>query len=101
VAERELADPGPERLGEVLRDRLVHEEPVCRSTGLAHVAHLGHHRARDGGVDVGVLEDQERGVAPDEEPTRLHEPSPGPRTAGLVAKAKLRMKLTLPRRQSA
>ena len=31
---------------------------------LTHVAHLGDHRALDRGVHVGVLEDEERRVAP-------------------------------------
>ena len=44
-------------------DRLVHDEPVGRGAGLADVAHLGEHRAVDGLVQVGVAEDQERGVA--------------------------------------
>ena len=44
-------------------DRAVHQEPVGGGAGLAHVAHLGDHRAVDGGVDVGVLEDEERRVA--------------------------------------
>ena len=39
------------------------EEPVGGRAGLAHVAHLGEHRAVDGRVEVGVGEDQERRVA--------------------------------------
>ena len=34
--------------GELVGDGLVHEEPVGRGAGLAHVAHLGEHRAVDG-----------------------------------------------------
>ena len=41
----------------------MHEEPVGGGAGLAHVAHLREHRAVDGRVDVGVVEDQERRVA--------------------------------------
>ena len=51
------------RRGELLGDGLVHEEAVGRGAGLADVAHLGEHRALDRGVEVGVLEDQERRVA--------------------------------------
>ena len=43
------------------------EEPVGRGAGLADVAHLGGHRALDGRVEVGVLEDDERRIA-----TELH-----------------------------
>ena len=39
------------------------EEPVGGRARLADVAHLGQHRAVDGGGDVGVLEDEEGGVA--------------------------------------
>ena len=49
--------------GELLGDRLVHVEAVGRGAGLADVAHLGDHRALDGRVEVGVVEDQERRVA--------------------------------------
>ena len=42
---------------------LVHVEAVGGRAGLAHVAHLGEHRAVDGRVEVGVLEHEERGVA--------------------------------------
>ena len=38
-------------------------EAVRRRARLAHVSHLRDHRALDRGVEVGVLEDQERGVA--------------------------------------
>ena len=57
------AHPRGEPLGELVRDRLVHVEAVGRGAGLADVAHLGEHRAVDGGVEVGVLEDEERRVA--------------------------------------
>ena len=38
-------------------------EAVGRRAGLADVAHLREHRALDGGVEVGVLEHEERRVA--------------------------------------
>ena len=63
AAEGECTHPVGELLGELVGDRGVHEEPVGGGAGLAHVAHLGEHRAVDGRVDVGVLEDQERRVA--------------------------------------
>ena len=52
-----------EPLGELLGDRLLHEEPVRGGAGLPAVAHLGHHRALDRGVEIGVVEDEERLVA--------------------------------------
>ncbi len=45
----------------------MHVEAVGRGAGLAAVAHLRDQRALDGGVDVGVLEDDERRV-----PAELH-----------------------------
>ena len=63
AADGERAHPLAELLGELLGHRAVHQEPVGGGARLAHVAHLGDHRAVDGGVDVGVLEDQERRVA--------------------------------------
>ena len=52
-----------ELFGEFVVHLLVHIEAVRRRAGLAHVAHLGDHRALDRGVDVGVLEHDERRVA--------------------------------------
>ncbi len=51
------------RRGELVRDGLVHVEAVGGGAGLADVAHLGDEGALDGGVEVGVLEHDERGVA--------------------------------------
>ena len=48
---------------EVLSERLVHVEAVGGRARLADIAHLGDHRAVDGRVEVGVLEDDERRVA--------------------------------------
>ena len=48
-----------ERLGHLA----LHVEPVGRRARLAAVAELGLHGAFDGGVEVGVGEDQERRVA--------------------------------------
>jgi len=63
AAEGERTHPLAELLGELLGDVGVHEEPVRGRAGLAHVAHLRDHRPVDRGVDVGVVEDQERRVA--------------------------------------
>ena len=63
ATEPEGAHPLAELLGELLGHRLLDEEPVRGRAGLAHVAHLGDHRAVDGRVDVGVGEHEERGVA--------------------------------------
>ena len=51
------------RSREVRGDRLVDEEAVGARARLADVAHLREHRALDGDVEVGVLEDEERRVA--------------------------------------
>ena len=50
-------------VGELLAHRVGDVEPVGGGAGLAAVAHLGQHRAVDGGVDVGVVEHDERRVA--------------------------------------
>jgi hypothetical protein len=55
---------GRELRGEVLDHRLMDEEAVGRDAGLAAVTHLGDHRPCDGGLDVGVVEDEERGSPP-------------------------------------
>jgi hypothetical protein len=54
-----VGEPGRE----LVRDRLVHQEAVGRRAGLADVAHLGQHRALDCGIEVRILEDQERRVS--------------------------------------
>ena len=63
VAHLERAHLGGELLGELVVHLLVHVEAVRRRAGLAHVAHLGDHRALDRGVDVGVVEHDEGRVA--------------------------------------
>jgi hypothetical protein len=63
LADGERAHPGGELGRELLGDGLVDEEPVGGRAGLTDVAHLGEHRAVDRRVDVGVLEDEEGGVA--------------------------------------
>ena len=49
--------------GELVGDAGLDVEAVGGRAGLAHVAQLGHHRLVDGELEVGVVEDQERGVA--------------------------------------
>ncbi len=44
-------------------DLLVDVEAVGGGAGLAHVAHLGDHRAFDRSIDVGVVEHDEGRVA--------------------------------------
>ena len=63
AAGRQRAHAPAEQVGELPGHGLVHEEPVGRCAGLTHVPHLGDHGAVDGGLDVGVLEDDERRVA--------------------------------------
>ena len=57
------ADLRGQLVGERLGDRLVHVEAVGARARLAAVAHLGQQRALDRGIQIGVLEDQERRVA--------------------------------------
>ena len=47
-------------------------DAVGADAGLAHVAEFGLDRALDGGVDMGVVEDDERRVAAELEPDLLH-----------------------------
>ena len=63
VSEIEFTHPFDEFVGELFEQRVGHIQPIRRSAGLATVAHLGQHRAIDGGVDVGVVEHHERGIA--------------------------------------
>ena len=49
--------------GEFVGDGFVHDEPVRGGACLADVPHLGEHGTVDGLVQVGVAEDNERGVA--------------------------------------
>ena len=62
-AHRERRHPVGQPSRELLRDRRLDVDPVGGGAGLARVAHLGDHRPLDRGVEVGVGEDQERGVA--------------------------------------
>ena len=54
-----------ELLGELAGHGFCDVEAVGRGAGLADVAHLGDKGAFDGGVHVGVVEDEEGGVAPE------------------------------------
>ena len=63
AADLHVADLRRELLGELVGDRAGDVEAVGRRARLAAVAHLGDQRALDRGVDVGVVEDQERRVA--------------------------------------
>jgi hypothetical protein len=51
-------------LGEGIGKAVVDVDAVRGRAGLAEVAHLGQHRALDGGVHVGILQDQHGRVAP-------------------------------------
>ena len=63
VSEIEFTHPFDEFVGELFDQRVGHIQPIRRSAGLATVAHLGQHRAIDGGIHIGVVEHHERGVA--------------------------------------
>src|SRR5512132_496125 len=64
-APADLHGPHPlgQLVGERAGDRLGHVEAVGGRAGLADVAHLGDHRPLDGGVEIRVVEDEERRVA--------------------------------------
>ena len=63
VAHLERSHRGGEPAGECVMHRVVDVEAVRRGAGLAHVAHLGGHRAVDRRVEIGVVEDDEGCVA--------------------------------------
>ena len=63
AAHAQRSHPLGESPRELLGQRLVHVEAVGGRAGLADVAHLRGERALDGGVEIGVLEHQEGGVA--------------------------------------
>jgi hypothetical protein len=56
-------DPRGQLLDERVVHRMVHVDPVRTDAGLAAVAELRDHQAFDRGIEVGVLEDDERRVA--------------------------------------
>ena len=56
----------------VVVDPVLHEDPVRRDARLAAVPELADQRAGDGRVEVGVVEDDERGVAAELERDLLH-----------------------------
>lgn len=56
-------DPIAQSTSELFPDRIVYEQSIGGSTGFTTVTHLGGHRTVDCGVDVGVIEDDERGIA--------------------------------------
>jgi hypothetical protein len=72
VADLHLGDLAGEFRDELVMDAVLHEEAVGADAGLAHVAVLRGDRALDGGVDVGVVEDDEGRVAAQFQPDLLH-----------------------------
>src|SRR5215469_8574371 len=66
-ADLQCTQPRCQLGGELACDLFVHIEPVSRGAGLAAVAHLGQERTIHGGVDVRVIQHEERRVA-----TQLH-----------------------------
>ena len=57
---------------EVVVDAVLHVDAVGADAGLAHVAELRDHRALDRGIEIGVVEDDERRVAAELEADLLH-----------------------------
>jgi len=66
-AEPQCRHPLHDPVGEGLRHVGLHQEPVRGGAGLPAVAKLGLHGTHHGGVQIGVVEHNERGVA-----TQLH-----------------------------
>src|SRR3954469_3385732 len=72
VADLELSGRGGKPLGESIVDAVLDEEAVGADAGLAGVAVLRSDGAFDGAVEVGVVEDDEGGVAAELHRDLLH-----------------------------
>jgi ParB family chromosome partitioning protein len=72
VANPQLLHRGDELAREFVIDLVLHDEAVRAHAGLARVAVLARDRARDGGVEVGVIENEERRVAAELQRDLLH-----------------------------
>ena len=72
VAHAQAANRLGQFLGKCVVDLRLHDEAVGAHTGLAGVAVLALDGARHGGVEVGVVEHQERRVAAELERHFLH-----------------------------
>ena len=72
VPDLQRTDGGVEARDELVVDGVLHEDPVGRDAGLAGVAELARDRALDRGVEICVVEDEERGVAAELERDLLH-----------------------------
>ena len=64
VADAERGDRAGELVYECVVDLVLREQAVGADAGLPHVAELRSERAFDRGVEIGVVEDDERRVAP-------------------------------------
>ena len=69
---RERAHRAGQLVDERVVDLVLREEAVGADAGLAHVAELRGERALDRGVEIGVVEDDERRVAAQLQPDLLH-----------------------------
>ena len=63
VADLEFGDGGDELFGEGIVDARLDVQPVRANAGLSGVAILGNDRSLDGGIEIGVVEDDEGRVA--------------------------------------
>ena len=63
VPEPESGHRGGEFLQKRVVDAVLDEDTVCADTGLAGIAELADHRAGDGGVEIGIVEHDERRIA--------------------------------------
>jgi len=72
VADLDAAGLGGQLLHEAVVDAGLHVEAVGADAGLAGIAVFADHRAFDRGVDVGIVEDDEGGVAAEFQADPLH-----------------------------
>ena len=63
IADLHRGDGLGQLLDKGVMDARLHVEPVGADTGLAHIAELGDHRAFDGRIEIGIVEDDEGRVA--------------------------------------
>ncbi len=63
VADLQLRHRGGKLMREGVVNAILHQQPVGADAGLAGVAVLRSHRALDGGVEIGIVEHDERRVA--------------------------------------
>ena len=63
IADLQRTDGGSQLVGEGFGHPALHQDAVGADTGLPGIAILRGHRAFDRGIEVGIVENQERGIA--------------------------------------